>query len=376
MYTGSKPAALLNMHGFEAMALEAMADAEWWRPLLVKLSVGESGRLFDFCARHSISMRDTIDRQLAELAAARMPAAGEADRRSFVERMMEAEGERACVGNWVLLPWLRTLAHVLAAEPYAEVITNRNRDKITGEEQQLLRSKRIGVMGLSVGAESAVCVAQEHLCGAMVLADFDQLDLSNMNRVGAGFDELGLRKTTIAARRIARIDPYLEVTVYDRGVTLENVDAFLDGLDLLIEECDGMALKLAVRQRARARRLNVIFAADERGFLSVEPYADWPELEPFHGKVTRPQPAASAFATPLDYYRALCEWMGGWERISERSRASLARVGDTLCGYPQLASEARFAAGQLGHVARRLLLGEPLAPYVGNLDLDELLPTR
>jgi hypothetical protein len=54
----------------------------------------------------------------------------------------------------------------------------------------------------------------------------------------------------------------------------------------------------------------------------------------------------------------------------------LERVGETLCGYPQLASEARFAAGQLGHVARRLLVGEHIAPYVGNMDLTELLPTQ
>jgi hypothetical protein len=69
------------------------------------------------------------------------------------------------------------------------------------------------------------------------------------------------------------------------------------------------------------------------------------------------------------------EWMGGWDRISEESRRSLEQIGTALCGYPQLASEARFAVGQIGHVARRLLLGERLAPFVGHLDLTELLLT-
>ena len=120
--------------------------------------------------------------------------------------------------------------------------------------------------------------------------------------------------------------------------------------------------------------MNVVFAADERGFLSVEPYAGQPDLRPFHGRITAAQPAREAFPTPLAFFRALTEWMGGWDNISERSRRSLERVGDTLCGYPQLASEARYAAGQIGHVARRLLLGESLAPFCGNLDLAEALP--
>jgi heme-degrading monooxygenase HmoA len=72
--------------------------------------------------------------------------------------------------------------------------------------------------------------------------------------------------------------------------------------------------------------------------------------------------------------RALTVWLGGWDAISERSRLSLEQIGSTLRGYPQLASEARFAAGQIGHVARRLLLGERLAPFVGHLDLERWLP--
>lgn len=114
--------------------------------------------------------------------------------------------------------------HLLDRDEYFEVITNRNQNKITREEQQHLRTKRIVVMGLSVGGEVAVTVAQEHLCGEIVLADFDRLDLSNLNRLNAGCDELGLKKTTIAALRIARIDPYLKITVFDEGVTEATVD--------------------------------------------------------------------------------------------------------------------------------------------------------
>ena len=171
------------------------------------------------------------------------------------------------------------------------------------------------------------------------------------------------------------MDPYLTVRLYPEGIGEDNLDAFLDGLDLLIEECDGLAIKYEVRRRARDRRLNVVFAADERGFLSVEPYADWPELEPFHGALDGPQAPREAYPTPLAFMRALTEWMGGWDAVSQRSRRSLEQLGMLTCGYPQLASEARLAAGQIGHVARRLLLGERVRPYMGNMDLDAMLAT-
>jgi heme-degrading monooxygenase HmoA len=341
---------------------------------VVRLRAGDVEAFADVCREHGIARVDTLATQLDELAAIRVASSKEGGRERFIADTLTEAGGRDVYGTWVYFPWQARAVHLLDREEFHEVITDRNRDKITCAEQQELRSRRIGVLGLSVGGEAAVAVAQEHLCGSIVLADFDRLELSNLNRLGAGVDDLGRNKAVIVARRIARIDPYLEVDVFDKGVTDANLDAFLDGLDLLIEECDGLAIKYEVRQRARERRLNIVFAGDERGFLSIEPYADQPELLPFHGRVAAPQPPRESFADDAAFMRALTVWLGGWDAISERSRRSLEQIGSTLRGYPQLASEARFAAGQIGHVARRLLLGERLMPFVGHLDLEQWLP--
>ena len=349
---------------------------ESWRPTLLCLKPDEASRFEEFCRRRRIAVIDRIERQVEDLAAVRLPSSKQlADRECFVEETMAGCGGRASYGTWVYFPWDSKAVHLLDPDEYFEVITDRNRDKITREEQQTLRGKKVGVVGLSVGAEAAVTIAQEHLCGHLVLADFDRLDLSNLNRLNAGCDELGLSKAIMVARRVAKIDPYIEVTVYHEGVTGANARQFLDGLDLLIEECDGLQVKYDLRLLARERGVNVVYAADERGFLSIEPYAFWPELRPFHGLVeTRPQ-QRETYATPHDFMKALAEWLGGWENISPRARHSLGRVGDTLSGYPQLAGEARYAAGQVGAAARRLLLGERLPPFVGNIDLAELIPS-
>lgn len=345
-----------------------------WRTLCCTLAPHEGDAFREICAHHRLRIVDSIDRQLADLAQIRFPQPNaDAARTTFVADAIAAAGGRDSIGVWVAYPWDGKVVHLLAPADYFDVITNRNQNKLDRDELARLRTKRVAVVGLSVGGESAMTIAQEHLCGEIVLADFDRLDLSNMNRLTAGCDELGILKTSIVARRIARIDPFLSVTVYPAGLQEENLDEMFSGLDLLVEECDSLHMKQRARVEARARGINIVYAADERGFLSIEPYALAPDFPRFHGLCTDPQKPRSEYPTALDFWKDLCEWLGGWNGISERSRQSLLQVGDTLCGYPQLASEARFAAGLVGHVARRLLLGDALDPFIGQIDLDEIL---
>jgi hypothetical protein len=345
-----------------------------WQPVIFRLATNDTDRFVAFCAQHGIRRVDPIRRQLEDLAVVRLPAGDDAGRAAFVADILCSHAHPAVVGNWAWLPWEAKVVHILDRDSFFDVITDRNRDKITREEQRVLRTKRVGVIGLSVGGEAAVTVAQEHLCGSIVLADFDALDLSNLNRLQAGIDDLGVNKAVIVARRIAKIDPYIDITVLDDGVNDDNVHAFLDGLDLLVEECDGLRMKFEIRRIAKERGLNIVFAGDERGFLSIEPHAHAPDLPIFHGRVDAPPLPREAYASPLDFMHALAEWLGGWDHISEVSRRSLEQLGQRFSGYPQLAGEARFTAGQIAHVARRLLLGELLPPFIGHLDLERLIP--
>lgn len=358
---------------FEQAVRTSAWPLEWrWRPQLLRLGPGEFDLLETLAREARITLVDPIDRQLLDLALITFPAAVDGARRArYIEDLARERGSRAAYGCWALFAWENKIVHVLDREHYFDVISNRNQDKITRDEQLVLRKKRVAVIGLSVGGEAAVTVAQENLCGEIVLADFDRLDLSNLNRLNAGCDDLGEKKAVIVARRIAKLNPYLGIRLFEDGVRADNLDAFLDGVDLIVEECDDLRMKYEIRQAARMRGVNVVFAADERGFLSVEPYASSPDLQPFHGRIAAPQRSREEFSTSLDFMKALTEWMGGWDVISERSRRSLERLGDTLCGYPQLASEARYAAGQIGHVARRLLLGEQLPPSLGHFDLTD-----
>ena len=69
------------------------------------------------------------------------------------------------------------------------------------------------------------------------------------------------------------VNPYLDVEVFENGVTSENVDAFLGKrgrLSLLIEECDEPYIKLLLRERARDLGIPVLMETSDRGMLDIE----------------------------------------------------------------------------------------------------------
>jgi len=345
-----------------------------YEPIIFQLKTTEQATFHRFCNAFSITIIDHIDRQLEDLIRVQNPTITDKTvRLQQVEKLLEDTEKIADMTNWVYYPWTQKVIHILQQADYFSVITNRNQYKITAKEQAYLRQKTIGVIGLSVGGEAAITVSQEHLCSKIKIADFDELDLSNLNRLNASIADIGVLKTTISARRIYQINPYLQVEVFPEGVHENNIHSFLNGLDLLIEECDGLEIKFPIRQVAKSLKINTIYCADERGLLSIEPYGNDPNFPIFHGILKESQPPREAFDNDAEFMKALAIWCGGWDLISERSKMALSEMGKKICGYPQLASEARFAAGQLGNVARRLLLGEQLPPFFKHIDLEEII---
>src|SRR5699024_6679416 len=125
------------------------------------------------------------------------------------------------------------------------------------------------------------------------IADFDTLELSNMNRLRTGLHHLGVPKTVIAAREIAEIDPFLKVNCFHEGVTKENIDNFVHGdgsLDLLIDECDSLNVKILCRKIARQAGIPVLMDTSDRGMIDIERFDLESERPIFHGLIEEDMP--------------------------------------------------------------------------------------
>ncbi|MDT5006007.1 MAG: hypothetical protein QOJ24_3183 [Mycobacterium sp.] len=270
--------------------------------------------------------------------------------------------------RWAYYPWRRTVAGVLGPRGFRAVRLNRNRNLITVEEQSRLAQLRVGVVGLSVGHAIAHVVAQQGLCGQLRLADFDELELSNLNRVPATVFDLGFNKAQLTARRIAELDPYLPVEVFDRGIAVDSVEAFLDDVDILVEECDSLDAKVLVRQAARARRIPVLMATGDRGTLDVERFDLEPQRQILHGLLGDVDFAELADLPSQDKVPYALRMMDG-AALSPRMAASLVEVGTSLSTWPQVVAEVAQSAALVAEAVRRIGLGEELSSGRVRIDL-------
>ncbi|MDJ0392952.1 Rv1355c family protein [Rhodococcus sp. G-MC3] len=260
--------------------------------------------------------------------------------------------------RWVHYPWRTSLVRVLGPEGFRTLRLDRNRNKITQSEQKRMSGLRVGVVGLSVGHAVAHTIAIEGLCGELRLADFDELDLSNLNRVPASIFDLDVNKSAVAARRIAELDPYLSVITYPEGLTPSSMDAFLDGLDIVIDECDSLDTKLTLRENARQRGIPVVMETSDGGILDVERFDIEPNRPLMHGLLGDLDADALANITP-EQKAPLAARILDPTKLTPRMLASLPEIGKTLSTWPQLGSDVALGGASVAAVVRAFGLGSP-----------------
>ncbi|QBI22073.1 Rv1355c family protein [Egibacter rhizosphaerae] len=334
------------------------APVETWRPLvLVEGADGADDRLAALRADPGVTVTDRLDRQREELRKLRPACPPE---------LLEEPP------RWVYYPWRRTAVRLLGPQGFRRLRLDRNRNKITLEEQEQLQTRSIGVVGLSVGHAIAHTLALEGLCGHLALADFDHLELSNLNRIPATVLDLDIHKAVIAARRVAELDPYLDVSVWTEGIGTGNLDAFCEGLDILVEECDSLDVKLMVREAARRHRLPVLMETSDRGLLDVERFDLDPTRQVFHGLldgVSAEQLRGLSTRAKAPYALRLLEADG----LSARMAASMAEIDETVTTWPQLGGDVTLGAATIAAAVRRTVREPGLASGRQRIDLDEAL---
>jgi hypothetical protein len=183
-----------------------------YKPLFYKLIDPEQKKRFETLIQttENLQIFDCIQAQVEELIKCLQPTIiflPPTELAKAVENQFQGKSTDE-YGIWVYYPWCTKLVHLLDENEFSIVRTNRNKHKITVQEQQNLANKKIGVMGLSVGQSVSLTLAMERGFGELRIADYDELDLSNINRIRTGVQNLKIKKTVIVAREIAEIDPF------------------------------------------------------------------------------------------------------------------------------------------------------------------------
>ncbi|MET7771590.1 Rv1355c family protein [Nocardia sp. NPDC005366] len=274
--------------------------------------------------------------------------------------------------RWIHYPWRRALIGLPGPRMFRAIRLDRNRNKLTRAEQDRLRALTIGVVGQSVGHAVAYLLALEGVGGTLRLADLDSIELSNLNRVPATLFDIGINKAVVTARKIAELDPYLPVEVFETGVDDDSIDEFLTGLSIVVEECDSLDIKLVIREAAGRHRIPLLMETSDRGLLDVERFDLEPERPPFHGLLGGLRAADLRGLSAQDKAPFVVRLLGA-RGLSARLAASMFEVGETLSSWPQLGSDVMQGAASVAAAARRIGLGHKLPSGRIRIDMDDHL---
>ncbi len=140
---------------------------------------------------------------------------------------------------------------------------SRNLGFLSAKEQERLRNARVAIVGLG-GTGGAQTQALARLgIGNYTLADPDTFELANFNRqFGAFTHTIGKSKVEVMADLIHAINPEAGIGRFPSGINDENIAAFLEDADIVVDSLDFYCFeeRFLLYPKARERGLWVLTA--------------------------------------------------------------------------------------------------------------------
>ncbi len=114
---------------------------------------------------------------------------------------------------------------------------------LTDRERGILESARVGIAGAGgLGSNVAMLLVRAGI-RKFVIADFDEVNESNLNRQFFFRGQIGEKKVDALARNLRLVEPDLELELHDARLTGENVAEVFAGCDIVVEAFDAAESK-------------------------------------------------------------------------------------------------------------------------------------
>lgn len=120
------------------------------------------------------------------------------------------------------------------------------------ENQKKFAAASVGIAGLG-GLGSHIAVHLTRLgVGRLVLADFDKVDVTNLNRQHYFIPHLGRYKTEALVEQLRQINPWLDYEIHTCKVTADNACNLFQGCQVVCEAFDKADQKAMLAQAVLA----------------------------------------------------------------------------------------------------------------------------
>lgn len=137
--------------------------------------------------------------------------------------------------------------------------TKRNQFWTRGVDGQLaLKKLKVGVAGLGGMGSNIAEILVRLGVGHLHLADPDTIELSNLNRqVIANLSTVGQLKLDASIKELLNIDPETSIRGFPEGINEANAEAFVKGMDVVINEIDVLHIDSQLYLLEAARKANI-----------------------------------------------------------------------------------------------------------------------
>ena len=313
----------------------------------------------------NIPIIETMEGALRELFYIRNPR--------FKKEMPEAQkplaefllkNKNTVKGVWIYYPWLAKIAHCPEEDIFFEIKTARNKNLITDKEQKKYRNFKIGIMGMSVGSNIVWPLAASGGPQFLRIADADTIEISNLNRMLAPLTAVGENKAEFMAKKIYEMDPFVKLDCWSEYVTESNVEKFISGLDLLVDEIDNLYLKLISREIAKKRKIPMLMVTNvgHNIILDVERFDLEKNLPILHGFFKGTFKKKEEFKDPsFAQWVKLANKIVGMKNLNWRMRKTISEIGKNVAAVPQIASTALVSGSMAAYLIRAIANREKIS---------------
>lgn len=154
---------------------------------------------------------------------------------------------------------------------YNEEAFSRSIGFLDAADMDRLINAKVAIPGLGgVGGVHVMTLARSGV-GKFHLADMDVFEPANMNRqFGARVQHFAQPKLDVMVNEALSVNPYTDITPFPEGITDDNLDAFLEGVDVVVDGLDFFVFEVRRKLFNRARELGIpVVTAAPLGFSSA-----------------------------------------------------------------------------------------------------------
>jgi molybdopterin/thiamine biosynthesis adenylyltransferase len=130
------------------------------------------------------------------------------------------------------------------------------------EGQEKLLAARVLIIGLGgLGSPVAMYLAAAGV-GHLILADFDRVDLSNLQRqIAHTTDRIGETKVESAAQTLRALNPDVQITCVAQVLDTDALNIYVTQVDVVVDCCDNFATRFAINAACVAAKVPLVSGA-------------------------------------------------------------------------------------------------------------------